>query len=59
MEKFICCLCNNEFEGYGNDPRPLPMKDENDECCDECNMTKVVPARMEIFLNNKIDTNVD
>jgi hypothetical protein len=50
MEKFICCLCDKEVEGYGNDPRPLPMKDENDECCDECNLAKVIPARINLVI---------
>jgi len=50
MEKFICCLCDKEVEGYGNDPRPLPMKDEDDECCDECNLAKVVPARINLVI---------
>jgi len=53
MEKFICCLCNKEIEGYGNDPHPLETKNEDDECCDECNLAKVVPARMGIYLNPK------
>ena len=58
MEKFICCLCDKEVEGYGNDPRPLPMKDENDECCDECNLAKVIPARINlVILKSRI--NVD
>jgi len=51
MEKFICCLCNKEVIGYGNDPHPLETKNEDDECCDECNLAKVVPARMELYLN--------
>jgi hypothetical protein len=50
MEKFICCLCDKEVEGYGNDPRPLPMKDEDDECCDECNLAKVIPARINLVI---------
>jgi len=58
MEKFICCLCGIEVEGYGNDPRPLPMKDENDECCDECNLAKVVPARINLVIL-KSRTNVN
>jgi hypothetical protein len=58
MEKFICCLCDKEVEGYGNDPRPLPMKDENDECCDECNLAKVIPARINLVIL-KSRTNVD
>ena len=23
MEKFKCCLCGKEVEGYGNDPHPI------------------------------------
>ena len=44
MEKTICCICGKEFEGWGNNP--WPIKPEG-KCCDECNFTVVVPARME------------
>ena len=53
MEKFKCCFCGEEVEGYGNDPSPIQTENENDECCDVCNLTKVVPARMELFLNSQ------
>ena len=56
MEKFKCCLCGKEVEGYGNDPSPIQTKNEDDECCDECNLAKVVPARMELlFINLKLN----
>jgi hypothetical protein len=48
---FGCCLCDDVFEGYGNNPDPVtdlegrPYDDE-DECCDNCNSTVVVPTRM-------------
>lgn len=42
---FYCVLCDNFFWGYGNNPYPL-AKGEDDECCDECNATKVIPARL-------------
>ena len=42
-----CCLCGEEFEGYGNDPSPLK---ESGECCDRCNAEKVIPARLEAAL---------
>jgi len=58
MEKFKCCLCGKEVEGYGNDPRPLPIKNEDDECCDECNLAKVVPTRINLVIL-KSRTNVD
>ena len=36
-----CCLCGEEFGGYGNNPAPLA---EEGRCCDRCN-EKVVSAR--------------
>jgi hypothetical protein len=50
---FICCLCGKHTIGwdekgiYGNNPAPLKDKGE---CCDECNETKVIPARLGEFL---------
>ena len=35
-EKHKCCICNCDFEGYGNNPWPL-VTDEGARCCDECN----------------------
>ena len=58
MEKFICCLCDKEVEGYGNDISPLQTQNEDDECCDECNLAKVVPARINLVIL-KSRTNVD
>ena len=42
-----CCLCGEEFEGYGNNPAPLK---ESGECCDRCNAEKVLTARLEAVL---------
>ena len=42
-----CCLCGEEFEGYGNDPAPLK---DSGECCGRCNAEKVIPARLEAAL---------
>ena len=41
-EKKICCICNKEFEGYGNNAQPV----KDGVCCDECNEKFVVPARI-------------
>jgi len=58
MEKFKCCLCGIEVEGYGNDPSPIQTENEDDECCDECNLAKVIPARINlVILKSRI--NVD
>lgn len=44
-----CCICGKEFDGYGNNP--YPYTDEDGVCCDECNMTYVIPARIRQFRN--------
>ena len=43
-EEHICCLCGDVFYGYGNNPSPLARSSKR--CCDMCNMTKVIPARL-------------
>ena len=43
MNKHTCCICGKEFEGYGNNPYPVA---EDGVCCDDCNMNKVIPARI-------------
>lgn len=47
---FECCLCGKLVKGYGNNPAPLMNKGK---CCEECNMTKVIPARLEALTNGK------
>lgn len=43
FKKFRCCLCGKVVSGYGNNPAPLKIEGV---CCDECNLTKVIPARI-------------
>lgn len=38
-----CCICGKKFIGYGNNPDPIKKKGK---CCNECNETKVIPARI-------------
>ena len=40
-----CWFCGIEFEGWGNNPEPFASHPER--CCDDCNTTKVIPARLE------------
>tara|TARA_R110000751_G_scaffold1560_4_gene5798 strand:+ start:4480 stop:4746 length:267 start_codon:yes stop_codon:yes gene_type:complete len=47
--KDTCCLCGVEIKGYGNNA--LPIKDG--ECCDDCNLFKVVPARLSQTLDRE------
>lgn len=48
----VCCICGERFTGYGNNPWPI-VKDENARCCDECNDTEVIPARLAQMFRGK------
>ena len=50
-EKHICCICGEEFKGFGNNPYPL-VKEEGARCCDECN-DKVIEARINALQTEK------
>lgn len=41
-----CCICGKDFTGYGNNPDPVKT---DGKCCDECNLTVVIPARMRLL----------
>ena len=44
---YICCLCGEEHEGFGNNPYPLYEEDDFEaRCCDDCNTRLVIPARI-------------
>lgn len=49
-----CCLCGCVITGWGNDPWPLNT-DEEAECCDACDFTKVVPARINLLNSQRAD----
>lgn len=44
-ERKTCCLCGDTLPNkeYGHNPAPLK---NNGVCCDFCNVTKVIPARL-------------
>ena len=48
--KYECCLCGDEHYGYGNNPDPIKKEGK---CCDDCNMSKVIPARFEVLKKMK------
>ena len=45
---FACCICGKGSKGFGNNPETVgALKYSLDaECCDKCNDTVVVPARL-------------
>ncbi len=40
-----CCICHKSFNGYGNNAAPVA----DGICCDDCNIEKVIPARLKEF----------
>ena len=42
-----CCICGKPFRKgeWGNNPEPVKPYSSG-TCCDECNLDKVVPARL-------------
>ena len=50
--KYTCCFCGLPFYGYGNNAEPVI---KNGVCCDECNLKKVIPARMKLLKDAEID----
>lgn len=42
-----CCICGKEITNYGNNAYPYGTTG-NDRCCDECNITKVIPERIRL-----------
>jgi hypothetical protein len=45
-ETVICCLCEKGFNDPYGGHNPDPLGKEGDRCCDDCNATKVIPARL-------------
>jgi len=41
-----CCFCKLPAGRHGNNPFPLD-KTQGAKCCDQCNLYRVVPARIE------------
>lgn len=51
----ICCICGKEYTGWGNNPYPVDKR-EDARCCDVCNDTQVIPARLvELYLKGGQD----
>lgn len=44
-QEYVCCICGKKFIGWGNNPWPV-VKDDDARCCDDCNSSVVLPARI-------------
>lgn len=47
MNKY-CCFCGKPIGKYGNNPYPANT-DPDAECCDACNLSVVIPARLQLI----------
>lgn len=45
-----CCICGQMFIGWGNNPSPVK---EEGVCCEYCNDTKVIPARLKQMMQRR------
>jgi len=48
-KKHVCSICLNLYRGFGNNAQPV----NNGRCCDDCNMTRVLPERLKLFFQQK------
>lgn len=51
-QEYVCCICGEKFTGWGNNPYPV-VDDETARCCDMCNQTRVLPARLAQMFGKK------
>ncbi len=54
--KYTCCFCGRPFYGYGNNAEPVI---KNGVCCDECNMKKVIPARIKALESPAVTNEIE
>ena len=52
MEKFKCCICGKEVDGWGNNPWPV-VDDKDARCCDDCHARYIMPARLAMMSNDE------
>lgn len=52
MAKQECSICGEEYRGFGNNADPI----NNGRCCEGCNATKVIPARIKESLKTNDNT---
>jgi len=54
MSKFLptkCCLCGDVINGFGHNPDPVKQYPER--CCEACNASIVIPARIGVWKKNE------
>uniref|UniRef100_UPI004055F71B hypothetical protein n=1 Tax=Acetatifactor sp. TaxID=1872090 RepID=UPI004055F71B len=47
-----CCFCGCAVKGIGHNPKPVENR-EGAVCCDWCDSTVVIPARILLFIEEE------
>jgi hypothetical protein len=55
LEETKCVICGGPLGKYGNNAQPVA----GGRCCDDCNVRKVIPARIKSIAHDKIDEDFD
>lgn len=55
---YECCICGQKFTGWGNNPWPVDTS-EDARCCDDCNSSVVIPARLAKMFNDTTPKNMN
>lgn len=45
-QEFMCSICGEQSQGWGNNPEPVKDLEKDGPCCDTCNYTEVITARL-------------
>lgn len=45
----VCSICQQDYTGWGNNAEPV----NDGRCCDMCNSSVVVPARITMFYRRR------
>lgn len=52
LEPYVCSICHEQSNGYGNNAWPI----NDSRCCDFCNTTVVIPARIRSMTRKQQET---
>ena len=55
LKETKCVICGGPLGKYGNNAQPVA----DGRCCDDCNVRKVIPARIKSIAHDKIDEDFD
>lgn len=49
LNTFECSICKESSVGFGNNPSPVNNLKVSDRCCDDCNLSVVIPERFKLI----------